>query len=425
MTPDSAPTAGVPAIAEGDDTPDHGDAILARYGEALMGTYGAPTRALVRGEGNYVWDADGQKYLDLLGGIAVNAIGYAHPAWVKAVTEQAGALAHVSNFFATGPQVALAERLLELAHAPAGSRVFLCSTGTEANEAALKAARKTGRRVVVALEGGFHGRTVGALAVTHKPAIREPFGPFGGEVRFVVPGDVEALDRAMTGEVAAVILETIQGEAGVRPLTDAFLAAARRLCDEHGALLIIDEVQTGIGRTGVWFSHQAHGIAPDILTLAKGLGGGFPIGAVVAYGERAATLLARGDHGSTFGGNPLACAAALATLNVIEDEGLIENAKAVGEHIRAGALALPGVTEVRGDGLMLGIVLDAAAFPNTVAADAVAAGLEAGFIINAPQPDTIRLVPALTLSAAEADTFLAWLGEHLAAGTATTKESDS
>jgi len=387
-----------------------GGAILARYGEALMATYGAPTRALVRGEGNYVWDADGQRYLDLLGGIAVNAIGYAHPAWVKAVTEQAATLAHVSNFFATGPQVALAERLLDLAHAPKGSRVFFCSTGTEANEAALKAARKTGRRVVVALEGGFHGRTVGALAVTHKPAIREPFGPFGGEVRFVVPGDIEALERAMTGEVAAIILETIQGEAGVRPLSDAFLVAARRLCDDLGAVLIIDEVQTGVGRTGAWFAHQGHSVAPDILTLAKGLGGGFPIGAVVAFGERAATLLARGDHGSTFGGNPLACAAALATLDVIENEGLIENAKAVGEHIRAGALSLAGVADVRGDGLMLGIVLDAPS-----AADAVAAALDAGFIINAPQADTIRLVPALTLSAKEADTFLAWLGQHLAA----------
>jgi acetylornithine/N-succinyldiaminopimelate aminotransferase len=426
-------TAGAAATGAGGSATDSGAAILTRYGEAIMGTYGAPTRALVRGEGNYVWDADGRRYLDLLGGIAVNAIGYAHPAWVKAVTEQAGTLAHVSNFFATGPQVALAERLLDLAHAPAGSRVFLCSTGTEANEAALKAAHKTGRRVVVALEGGFHGRTVGALAVTHKPAIREPFGPFGGEVRFVVPGDAPALERAMTGEVAAIILETIQGEAGVRPLGDAFLAAARRLCDQHGALLIIDEVQTGIGRTGTWFSHQAHGIAPDLLTLAKGLGGGFPIGAVLAYGERAATLLTRGDHGSTFGGNPLACAAALATLDVIENEGLIENAKTVGEHLRSGALALPGVADVRGEGLMLGIVLNAAASPDTVApnivaADVVAAAIEAGFIINAPQADTIRLVPALTLSAAEADTFLAWLGEHLAtsaAGTATTKETDS
>ncbi len=387
-----------------------GDALLARYDNALMGTYGSPSLALERGEGNYVWDAEGHRYLDLLGGLAVNAIGYAHPVWIKAVADQAATLAHVSNFFATGPQVALAERLLDLAHAPSGSRVFLCSTGTEANEAALKAARKTGRRVVVALEGGFHGRTVGALAVTHKPAIREPFGPFGGEVRFVVPGDVGALERAMTGEVAAIILETIQGESGVRPLSDAFLAAARSLCDEHGALLIIDEVQTGIGRTGTWFAHQAHGVTPDLLTLAKGLGGGFPIGAVVAFGERTAGLLARGDHGSTFGGNPLACAAALATLNVIENEDLIENAKAVGAHIREAALALPGVTDVRGDGLMLGIVLD-----GPTAAEAVTAGLEADFIINAPRPDTIRLVPALTLSVEEADTFLVWLGEHLEA----------
>ena len=322
---------------------------------------------------------------------------------------QAATLAHVSNFFATGPQVVLAERLLDLAHAPAGSRVFLCNTGTEANEAALKMARKTGRRVVVALEGGFHGRTVGALAVTHKPAIREPFGPFGAEVRFVVPGDVGALERAMTGEVAALILEPIQGEAGVRPLSDEFLAAARRLCDEHGALLIMDEVQTGIGRTGAWFAHQGRGVTPDILTLAKGLGGGFPIGAVVAFGEKVATLLVAGDHGSTFGGNPLACAAALSTLDIIDAEGLLENAKSVGEHIREAALAIPGVADVRGEGLMLGIALEA-----PVAAAAVAAAREAGFIINAPGPDTIRLVPPLVLTASEADTFTTWLAGFLA-----------
>jgi len=383
--------------------------ILARYGESIMGTYGAPALALEHGKGSYVWDANGTRYLDLLGGIAVNAVGYAHPAWVAAVTAQASTLAHVSNFFATGPQVALAERLLDLAHAPAGSRVFLCSTGTEANEAALKAARKTGRTRFVALEGSFHGRTLGALAVTYKPQAREPFVT-GDDVTFVEPDDEAALAGAMSDDVAAIILEPIQGEAGVRPLADGYLAAARRLADEHGALLIVDEVQTGVGRTAAWFAYQARGVTPDLLTLAKGLGGGFPIGALVAFGERASTLLTAGDHGTTFGGNPLACAAALATLDIIESEGLLENAKAVGEHIRQAALAIPGVADVRGEGLMLGIALT-----EPLAVEAVAAARDAGFIINAPRPDTIRLVPPLNLSVAEADTFTDWLAGFLAA----------
>jgi acetylornithine aminotransferase len=386
----------------------------ARYKAAFMATYGPPQRTFVRGEGSWVWDEDGTRYLDLIGGLAVNALGHAHPAWVKAVSDQAATLAHVSNFFSTPSQIALAERILEIADAPPGSKVFLCSTGTEANEAALKIARKAGRTRVVALEGSFHGRTLGALAVTYKPAIREPFEPLSGHVTFVPPGDVAALGAAMepdaTGEqVGAVILEPIQGETGVRPLPDDFLAAARRLCDSTGALLILDEVQTGIGRTGVWFAYQGHGIRPDVLTMAKGLAGGFPIGAVVAFGERVAGLFTKGDHGTTFGGNPLACAAGVATLATIEDEGLLENAKSVGAHIREAALAIPGVAEVRGEGLMIGIGLDA-----PVATEAVPAALGAGFIINAPNPSTIRLLPALNLTAEQVDAFLAWLTEHLA-----------
>jgi acetylornithine/N-succinyldiaminopimelate aminotransferase len=391
-----------------------------RYADAIMSTYGPPQRAIVRGEGSYVWDADGRQYLDLLGGIAVNAIGHAHPTWVRAVQEQAATLAQISNFFATPDQVALAERLLEISNAPAGSRVFLCNSGTEATEAALKMARKAGKSRVIALQGGFHGRTMGALAVTHKPQIREPFGPFGIKVDFVPAGDEVALAGAFGSDTAAVILEVVQGEAGVVPLQDSYLATARRLCDRHGALLILDEVQTGIARTGTWFAHQGHGFKPDIMTLAKGLGGGFPIGAVIAFGPSVASLFVKGDHGSTFGGNPLACAAALATLDVIEDEGLLENVKAVGAHIREAASAIPGVVSVRGEGLMLGIVLE-----QPVGVEAVAAALEAGFIINAPNPLTIRLVPALNITVAEVDPFLDWLAGYLASRVGTANSDDA
>ena len=360
--------------------------LLARYGEAFMATYAPPKKAIVRGQGSYVWDAEGKRYLDLLGGIAVNALGHSHPAWVKAVQDQAATLAHISNYFTTPEQVALAERLLEISGAPEGSKVFLCSTGTEAIEAALKMARKGGKTGFIALEGSFHGRTMGALAVTHKPEAREPYGLLPIEATFVPMNDEAALKEAFGSETAALILEPIQGESGIRPLTDSFLATARSLCNEHGVLLIVDEVQTGIARTGVWFAHQGRGIQPDIMTLAKGLGGGFPIGAVVAYGPKVAGLFSKGDHGTTFGGNPLACAAALATLDAIERDGLMENAKAVGEHIRESASSIPGVADVRGEGLLLGIALEA-----EIAEEAVPAALEAGFIINAPRSNTIRL----------------------------------
>ncbi|WP_296664839.1 acetylornithine transaminase [Demequina sp.] len=389
---------------------ERGRVDLQRYEHSLMGTYGQPMRVLARGEGSWVWDADGNRYLDLLGGIAVNALGHAHPAWVAAIAHQAATLSHTSNFFATEPQIRLAERLLELAQAPPGSRVFFANSGTEANEAAFKMARKTGKRTVIALDEGFHGRSMGALSMTGKESIRAPFTPLLERVVFVPRDDTDALHAAVTeaGEdLAAVIVEPIQGESGVRPLAHAFLAAARELTLQHEALLIMDEVQTGVARTGAWFAHQLHGIRPDVMTLAKGLGGGFPIGAVVAFGERAGALLAKGDHGTTFGGNPLAAAAALATLDVIEEEGLLAHAKALGEHLRTALGAIDGVVEVRGEGLMLGIGLSAA-----VSADVARAAVEAGFIVNPPSPDTIRLVPALTLTRPEADLFVAWMADH-------------
>jgi acetylornithine aminotransferase len=392
---------------------DKGGVELQRYSHAVMGTYGTPLRVLERGEGSYVWDADGNKYLDLLGGIAVNTLGHGHPAWVAALTKQAQTLVHTSNFFATVPQIELAEKLLEISHAPTGSRVFFSNSGTEANEAAFKMARRTGKGTIIALEGSFHGRTMGALAMTHKLAIREPFEPMPSGVIFVPAGDVEALRTAATeagDDLAAIILEPIQGEAGVRPLTHGFMAAARIFSARHDALLIMDEVQTGIARTGAWFAHQLQGVTPDVMTLAKGLGGGFPLGAVIAFGDRAGSLLGKGDHGTTFGGNALGAAVALATLNAIEDEGLLANVKTVGEHFRASLGAIEGVKEIRGEGLLIGIGLD-----EPISAQATAAAIEAGFIINPPTPDTIRLAPSLNLSLAEADTFIAWFAHYMQA----------
>lgn len=387
-----------------------GDAGLERYRNALMGTYGVPQRVLTRGQGSYVWDADGNRYLDLLGGIAVNALGHADADWVAAIAAQAATLAHTSNFFATEPQIRLAERLLDICGAPEGSRVFLCNSGTEANEAALKMSRRTGRTRVLALTESFHGRSTGALSLTYKEAYRAPFAPLAPGVEWVEAGNLAALEAAMGDDVAALFIEPIQGEAGVKPLTHEYVAGARALCDAHGALLIVDEVQTGIGRTGTWLAMQAHGVMPDVVTLAKGLGGGFPIGAVVAYGERVASLLTKGQHGTTFGGNALAAAAALATLDAIESRSLLGNAKAMGEWLKEHIGALPGVAEVRGEGLLLGIRLEA-----EISAEVAAAALEAGFIINPPSPDTIRLAPALTLATDEAASFVTWLGEHLAA----------
>ena len=377
-----------------------------RYAASLMNTFGPPKLTLVRGEGAHVWDADGKEYVDLLGGIAVNALGHAHPALVEAVTAQLSTLGHVSNFFASTPQVELAEKLLDLLGVgPGGGKVFFTNSGTEANEAAFKLTRRTGRTHVVAAEGGFHGRTMGALALTSKSAYREPFEPLPGQVTFVPYGDVAALAAAVTDQTAAVLLEPIQGEAGVVVPADDYLAAARAIADEHGALLWLDEVQTGIGRTGRWFAHETAGVTPDIVTVAKGLAGGFPIGACIGVG-RAGTLLQPGNHGTTFGGNPVAAAAALAVIGTIEDEGLLEHVTVLGHKLRDGLAADPRVTEVRGEGLLIG--LEIAAERSAVVA---AAALERGFIINNPTPARIRLAPPLVLTEDDVNAFLAaWPG---------------
>ncbi|MDP9988517.1 acetylornithine transaminase [Arthrobacter sp. FW306-05-C] len=381
---------------------------LSRYSSSLMNVFGTPQRVLVRGAGCLVWDADGKEYLDLLGGIAVNALGHAHPFVTSVIASQLATLGHVSNFFTSPTQVALAEKLLELAHAPAGSKVFFSNSGTEANEAAFKLARRntgtdgTKRTRIIALEGAFHGRTMGALALTAKEAYRAPFEPLPGGVVHIPFGDIAALEAAVDETVAAVFLEPIQGEAGVRPLPAGYLKAAREATSNAGALLILDEVQTGIGRTGKWLASEDAGIVPDAITLAKGLGGGFPIGALITFGEATSSLLSAGQHGTTFGGNPVATAAALATLHALESQNVLANATAVGEHLRSALAAIPGVTEVRGEGLLIGFDLDA-----DVAPAVVQAALDAGFIVNSPGPRTIRLAPPLILTTAQADTFLA------------------
>ena len=376
---------------------------LDRYPEALMNTFGPPRLALVRGEGAHVWDESGREYVDLFGGIAVNALGHAHPALVGAVTAQLQTLGHVSNFFATGPQVELAERLLALAGGREG-RVFFSNSGTEANEAAFKLTRQSGRTHVVAAEGAFHGRTMGALALTHKAAYREPFEPLPGHVTWVPYGDVDALAAAVTDETAAVVLEPIQGEAGVVVPPEGYLAAARAITRERGALLWVDEVQTGIGRTGEWFAHDA-GLEPDVITLAKGLGGGIPVGATVALGD-AATLLGPGNHGTTFGGNPVACAAALAVLDTVEKEGLLEAVVARGALLTEGLLAPDGVTAVSGRGLLLAAQLD-----GDDAAAVVQRGQDRGWLLNNTGPDRLRFAPPLTLSESDVAAFAAaWPG---------------
>jgi len=399
-----------------------------RYTGALMDTFGPPQRVLVRGEGAHVWDADGKRYLDLLAGIAVNALGHAHPTLTAAISAQLGTLGHVSNFFGTPAQIALAETLLRLAEAPDGSRVFFTNSGTEAVEAAFKMTRRVAsssgvgtRTRVLALEGAFHGRSMGALALTAKAAYREPFEPLPGGVEHLPFGDLAALEAAFTpqavaerGEVAALVVEPVQGEAGVRSLPPGYLAAARRLTTAHGALLVLDEVQTGMGRCGSWFAYQqpevGGGIVPDVVTVAKGLGGGFPVGAVIAYGD-AARLVGRGQHGSTFGGNPVAAAAALATIGVIERDGLLTNVREVGALLRQEIemCGSPLVKEVRGRGLLLAVVLN-----EPVAAQVAAAALDAGLIVNAVAPDAIRLAPPLILTAeqaAEAARFFSTLTE--------------
>jgi acetylornithine aminotransferase len=409
-------TEGVPAPTAGDGellgiAETAGSEWLARYSTSLMGVFGTPQRVLVRGAGCLVWDADGKEYLDLLGGIAVNALGHAHPFVTSVISSQLATLGHVSNFFTSPTQIALAEKLLAVAKAPAGSKVFFANSGTEANEAAFKLARRNPagpagkpRTRIIALEGAFHGRTMGALALTAKEAYRTPFEPLPGGVEHIPFGDIDALRAAVDETVAAVFIEPIQGEAGVRPLPEGYLKAARELTSEAGALLILDEVQTGIGRTGKWLASEDAGIVPDAITLAKGLGGGFPIGALITFGEPTSSLLSAGQHGTTFGGNPVATAAALATLHAIESQDILANARTVGEYLRSGLADVEHVTEVRGEGLLIGFDLDA-----DIAPAIVTAALDAGFIVNSPGPRTIRLAPPLILANGQADRFLAAL----------------
>ncbi|MEV7974624.1 acetylornithine transaminase [Streptomyces sp. NPDC086519] len=375
--------------------------LTARWQGALMNNYGTPRLPLVRGEGVKVWDTEGHEYLDFVGGIATNALGHAHPAIVEAVSSQIASLGHISNFFMAEPTVALAERLIQLFGRE--GRVFFCNSGAEANEAAFKIGRLTGRTHMVATDGGFHGRTMGALALTGQPAKQDPFRPLPADVTHVPYGDAQALAAAVTEDTALVVIEPIQGENGVVVPPAGYLKAARAITAATGALLVLDEVQTGVGRTGTWFEYQAHeGVLPDVVTLAKQLGGGLPLGATVAFG-RAADLLRPGHHGTTFGGNPVACAAGLAVLDTIENEGLLENVKRQSERLRDGIEGLGHglIDYVRGAGLLLGIVLT-----EPLAAQVQQAAQEAGFLVNVPAPDVVRLMPPLNLRDAEADALL-------------------
>ena len=364
-----------------------------RWTSALLNTYPTPPVELVSGEGATVTDADGNTYIDMLAGIAVNALGHAHPAIVDAVSAQVARLGHVSNLFGSQPVVEVAEAL----RARVGddtARVFFCNSGAEANEAAFKLARLTGRRRILAAERGFHGRTMGSLALTGQPDKRAPFEPMPAGVEFFTYGDIEALEALVQqdpGNTAAIILEPIQGETGVIPAPEGFLTKVRELCDAHGILFITDEVQTGVGRTGDFFAFQHEGVLPDVITMAKGLGGGLPIGATIARG-RAATLFTPGSHGTTFGGNPVACAAAKAVLGVV-DEAFLAEVRRKGQLLIDAASQVPGVAQVRGRGLMLGVVLDEA-----VAKLVVKHGLEEGLILNAPGNDVIRLTPPLVIT---------------------------
>ncbi|MGW2838790.1 acetylornithine transaminase [Streptomyces sp. NPDC001493] len=378
--------------------------LVQRWNHALTDNYGTPQIPLVHGEGARVWDADGKEYLDFVGGIAVNALGHAHPAIVEAVSTQIASLGHVSNLFVAEPPVALAERLIQLFGR--SGRVYFANSGAEANEAAFKIGRLTGRTGMVATTGGFHGRTMGALALTGQPKKREPFLPLPAEVTHVPYGDVEALRAAVTTDTALVIIEPVQGENGVVVPPKGYLTAAREITRATGTLLVLDEVQTGIGRCGTWFEYQAHeDVEPDIVTLAKGIGGGLPLAATVAFGATA-DLLKPGHHGTTFGGNPIACAAGLAVLDTLAADGALDNVKRLGERIRdeVEGLGHPLVSHVRGSGLLLGIVLTGPHAPQVQQA-----AQEAGLLVNAPAPDVVRLMPPLIIGDAEVDAFLAVL----------------
>ena len=372
---------------------------LKRWDNSVQNNYGKPSIALVKGKGIVVTDADGKSYLDFLGGIATSVLGHAHPAIVKAVTKQVSTLSHVSNFYAHPNAIELAEKLVGMT-GDESAKVFFCQSGAEANEAALKLSRRTGKVRVVAAQGAFHGRTMGALSLTGQPSKREPFLPLIKGVKHVPYGDIDAMRKAVTKKTAMVIIEPIMGEAGVIVPPADYLQELRLLCDKSGALLVIDAVQTGMGRTGDWFGYEYSGITPDVITLAKGLGGGLPLGAMIALGK-AADLFQPGDHGSTFGGNPVTTSAGLAAIKFIEAQEILSKVEKQGAHLMQELALIPGVKEVRGAGLLLGIELDS--IKAAVFADAMR---DAGVLVNAANPTTIRIAPALIVSDAQINRFI-------------------
>jgi acetylornithine aminotransferase len=379
---------------------------MKRWQRAIQDNYGTPTIELVSGKGSVVRDENGDTYLDFLAGIATNVLGHAHPAVVKAVTKQISTLGHVSNFYAHPNVLELAERLQKLT-GDKSARVFFCNSGAEANEAALKLSRKTGKYKIVATQESFHGRTMGALSLTGQPAKRNPFKPLIKGIKHVPFGDSAAMKRAITKKTAMVIVEPIMGEAGVIVPPLGYLKELRKYCDNNGVLLVFDCVQTGMGRTGDWFGYEYSGIKPDVITLAKGLGGGLPLGAMIALGP-ASKLFAAGDHGSTFGGNPVATAAALAVISSIEKEKILTHVDEVGEFLLTELALIPGVTEVRGAGLLIGLTLG-----SPVAKDLTKKCQELGALINAPGESTIRLAPALNVSMKQAEKFVAIFSKAL------------
>ena len=365
----------------------------------MQGNYGEPTITLKSGKGLVVTDITGKKYLDFLGGIATNVLGHAHPVIVRAVSKQIATLGHVSNFYSHPSGIALAAKLQELT-ADKNARVFFCNSGAEANEAALKLSRKTGRSRIVATTGSFHGRTMGALSLTGQPSKRNPFKPLLKNVKHVTFGDISAMRKAVNKKTAMVIVEPIMGEAGVIVPPFGYLKQLRDLCDEYGVLLVFDCVQTGIGRTGAWFGYEEEKIRPDAITLAKGLGGGLPLGAMITLGN-SARQFAPGEHGTTFGGNPVAAAAGLAVIEFITKTNLLSTVKSYEKRLKIKLGAVRGVTQVRGRGLLLGIVLDGAYAKNLAARLS-----DRGILVNAANEETIRIAPPLIVSKVQIDKFI-------------------
>jgi acetylornithine aminotransferase len=379
---------------------------MKRWQRVIQDNYGTPSIELVSGKGSVVKDANGASYIDFLAGIATNVLGHGHPAIVKAVTKQISTLGHVSNFYAHPNVLELAEKLQKMT-GDKSARTFFCNSGAEANEAALKLSRKTGKYRVVATQEAFHGRTMGALSLTGQPSKRNPFKPLLKGIKHVPFGDSAAMRRAINKKTAMVIVEPIMGEAGVIVPPGDYLKNLRQYCDDNGALLVFDCVQTGMGRTGDWFGYEYSGVKPDVITLAKGLGGGLPLGAMIALGP-ASQLFAAGDHGSTFGGNPVATAAALAVISSIEKEKILAHVDQVGEFLLAELALIPGVIEVRGAGLLIGMTLE-----KPVAKLVVKKCQELGALINAPGDTTIRLAPALSISMKQAQKFVSIFGKAL------------